>query len=55
MYTNSKTPRKTTFATEPEMYFADYPSPEQQSNYKFQGAVALTLVIATTVIALVVS
>lgn len=27
------------YATEPEMYYADYPSPEQQRSYTFQGAI----------------
>jgi hypothetical protein len=55
MSANRETLKKTTFATEPEMYFADYPSPEQQSNYRFQGAVASILLIATILVALVVS
>ena len=32
------------YATEPQLYYADYPSYEQQENYKVQGALALLFV-----------
>jgi hypothetical protein len=35
-----------TYATEPEMYYAAYPSPEQQERYKIQGAIAVLFVTA---------
>ncbi len=34
------------YATEPDMYYASYPSPQEQDNYKFQGAIATILVTA---------
>ncbi|ADI66139.1 photosystem II assembly protein Psb34 [Trichormus azollae] len=43
------------YATEPKLYYAEYPSPEQQSRYLFQGAVAALFVTFTLLIALGVS
>jgi hypothetical protein len=43
------------YATEPETYYAVYPSPEQQRNYALQGAIATLLVIATVLVSLAVS
>jgi hypothetical protein len=43
------------YATEPQLYYAEYPSPEQQNRYKFQGAVATLLVTALVLVALGVS
>lgn len=43
------------YATEPKLYFATYPSPEQQRRYMFQGALAVLLVAGTLVTALSVS
>jgi len=43
------------YATEPEMYYSEYPSPEQQNRYAFQGAIAGLLVIATVLVALAAS
>jgi hypothetical protein len=37
------------YATEPQMYYAGYPSPEQQRQYALQGAFA-TLLIATVIL-----
>jgi hypothetical protein len=34
------------YATEPEMYYSVYPSPEQQERYKIQGAIAVLFVSA---------
>jgi hypothetical protein len=43
------------YATEPQMYFATYPSPEQQERYKIQGAIASLLVSALVLVSLAVS
>ena len=43
------------YATEPEMYYATEPSPEQQRKYFLQGAIALILVASVVVTALAVS
>ncbi|MBD2196796.1 MULTISPECIES: photosystem II assembly protein Psb34 [Calothrix] len=43
------------YATEPEIYYAAYPSDEQQSRYAFQGAVATLLVTALILFACGVS
>ncbi|WP_134075790.1 ssl1498 family light-harvesting-like protein [Nostoc sp. 106C] len=39
------------YATEPQTYYAAYPSTEQQSRYAFQGAVATLLVTALVLFA----
>ena len=39
------------YATEPKLYFAEYPSPEQQSRYALQGAAAVLLVTSLLLIA----
>lgn len=43
------------YATEPKMYLADYPAPEQQGRYLLQGGLAALLIGALTLTALVVS
>jgi hypothetical protein len=43
------------YAVEPEMYFASYPSPEQQQQYLRQGAFATLLVSTLLLVALTVS
>lgn len=43
------------YAVEPEVYFAAYPSLEQQQRYALQGAVATLLVSALVLVALAVS
>jgi hypothetical protein len=43
------------YASEPQMYFAEYPSPEQQRLYMFQGALAIGLVTTLLGIVLTVS
>lgn len=43
------------YATEPNLYFAEYPSIEQQRRYAFQGAVATLLVTALVLISFAVS
>ena len=43
------------YATEPDLYMANYPSPEQQKRYFFWGAGAILLVIITLVTAFAVN
>jgi hypothetical protein len=43
------------YATEPQLYYAEYPSPEQQKRYLFQGGVAVLFVTSIILIALGVS
>ncbi|NEP11815.1 MAG: ssl1498 family light-harvesting-like protein [Symploca sp. SIO2C1] len=43
------------YATEPQMYYAVYPSPEQQRRYALLGGYATLFVTALTLIALAVS
>ncbi|NEP58361.1 MAG: ssl1498 family light-harvesting-like protein [Symploca sp. SIO2G7] len=43
------------YATEPKMYYAVYPSPEQQRNYALLSAVATLLVTTLVLTALAVS
>jgi hypothetical protein len=55
MYTVDETGVMNNYAVEPQLYFAEYPSPEQQRRYMFQGAVAVLLVAGTLFTALAVS
>lgn len=43
------------YATEPQMYYAEYPSKHQQQRYAFQGAVAVLFITAITLAAFAVS
>ncbi len=43
------------YATEPQLYYAEYPSQEMQNRYKFQAAVATLLVTAVVLVAFGVS
>ena len=43
------------YASEPAMYFATYPSPEQQTRYWLQGGLALILVSVLFTIAAIAS
>ncbi len=43
------------YAAEPPVYFAQYPSPEQQQQYALQGAFATLFVVAMTLVAFSVS
>jgi hypothetical protein len=43
------------FAREPKLYYAEYPSQEQQRQYKLLGSVGIIVVIAVVMVALVVS
>jgi hypothetical protein len=55
MYTIDETGVMNNYATEPTVYFTEYPSPEQQKRYALQGAVAVLLVALTLVTAFSVS
>jgi hypothetical protein len=43
------------YATEPQLYYAEYPTKEEQNRYLFQGAVAILFVTSVVLIALGVS
>jgi hypothetical protein len=43
------------YATEPEMYLASFPAPEQQQRYLFQAGLATLFVTALTFVAIAVS
>ncbi len=43
------------YASEPSVYFATYPSLEQQQQYALQAAIASLVVVAATLIAFSVS
>ncbi|MDX2214973.1 MAG: ssl1498 family light-harvesting-like protein [Oculatellaceae cyanobacterium bins.114] len=43
------------YATEPVLYYAEYPSPSQQQRYAFLGAVATLFVSTLVLVALAVS
>ena len=55
MYTVDETGVMNNYAVEPDMYFAEYPSEEQQSRYKLQAGIAALLVTATFFVTLAVS
>lgn len=43
------------YATEPKVYYAEYPSKSQQQRYALQGAIAVLLVTVVTLTAFAVS
>ncbi|NER98860.1 MAG: ssl1498 family light-harvesting-like protein [Symploca sp. SIO1B1] len=55
MYTSNEAGVLNNYATEPEMYYAVYPSPEQQRSYALLGAIATLLVTSLMLTALAVS
>ena len=56
MYTTiNETGQLNNYATEPAMYLASYPAPEQQQRYLRQGALAALLIMSVIAIAAVVS
>ncbi|MBT9316403.1 photosystem II assembly protein Psb34 [Leptothoe spongobia] len=56
MYTTTdETGRLNNYSTEPEMYLASYPAPEQQRRYMLQGGIATLLISALMLTALAVS
>jgi hypothetical protein len=48
-YTTDNQGRLNNYAAEPAMYYAEYPSPEQQQHYALQGAIA-TLVVGLLIL-----
>lgn len=55
MYTTNNEGLLNNYATEPEMYYAVFPSLEQRQRYALQGAVAFLFVMLTIFTALAVS
>jgi hypothetical protein len=55
MYTTNEEGLLNNYATEPAMYYAEFPSLEQQRRYAVQGAMAVLFVVATLLTALAVS
>lgn len=49
MYTTNEQGQLNAYPVEVPLYYAEYPSPEQQRNYAFLGAIA-TLLVATVVL-----
>lgn len=43
------------YSTEPEVYYAGFPSPEQQNRYALQGGLATLFVTALVLVACAVS
>ncbi|NES19850.1 MAG: ssl1498 family light-harvesting-like protein [Symploca sp. SIO3E6] len=55
MYTSNELGVLNNYATEPQMYYAVYPSPEQQRRYALIGAIATLFVTSLVLITLAVS
>ncbi len=55
MYTSNDLGVLNNYPTEPQMYYASYPFPEQQRRYALQGAFATLFVTSLVLIALAVS
>ena len=55
MYTTNEEGLLNNYATEPTVYFAEYPSLEQQQSYALQGAIATLLITFTILTAFAVS
>ena len=55
MYTTNEEGLLNNYATEPAMYYAEFPSIDQQRRYAFQGAMAILFVVTTLLTALAVS
>jgi hypothetical protein len=55
MYTIDETGVMNNYAVEPQVYLAQYPSPEQQLSYVRQGAIAALLIAVTVLTAFAVS
>jgi len=43
------------YGTEPDIYYAEFPSPEQRNSYALQGGVAILLITALLLVACAVS
>jgi hypothetical protein len=50
MYTTNEEGLLNNYAVEPPVYYAEFPSPEQQQRYAFQGAIATILVTALVLV-----
>ncbi len=46
MYTTTQDGLLNNYAVEPAVYYAEFPSPEQQQRYAFQAAIASLFVMA---------
>ncbi len=55
MYTTNEQGILNTYAGEPAIYYAEYPSPEQRQRYAIQAAVAFMFVTFTLLTAVAVS
>lgn len=55
MYTSNDEVILNNYAAEPAVYFAEFPSPEQQQRYAFQGAIATLLIVFSLLTAFSVS
>lgn len=55
MYTTNEDGVLNNYAIEPKVYFATYPSPEQQQRYTVQAAIAAGLVVLSLLMAFSVS
>ena len=55
MYTTDNEGLLNNYAVEPELYYAVYPSPEQQQRYTFQGAIGFALVMLSVFTAFAVN
>ena len=55
MYTTNNEGLLNNYAVEPEIYYAEYPSQEQQRRYALQGAIGFLFASAVILIALGVS
>lgn len=55
MYTIDETGVSNIYATEPPVYFAEYPSDEQQKRYMFQAGLSMLLITAVLMIAFTAS
>ncbi|XGV97819.1 MAG: ssl1498 family light-harvesting-like protein [Leptolyngbya sp. BL-A-14] len=55
MYTTNEDGVLNNYAVEPKLYFAEYPSAEQQQRYTAQALIAAGLVVLSVMTAFVVS
>lgn len=55
MYTTNNEGLLNNYAVEPPVYFAEYPTLEEQQKYALQGAIAALFIITATLVAFSVS
>ncbi len=55
MFTTNQEGLLNNYASEPPVYFAEYPSLDQQQRYALQGAIAVLLIAFTVLTAFAVS